>query len=271
MLRNCWANMVAKTKMNEINIDLGETIMLKTHPLLCRLSRFEHFCNASAAVIVLIALACTNGCAPSNYGARGSTEPPVVGGPIHEAARIGDLEKVRALIKENPDLIFSTDSKGDTPLHWASCNSHKEVIEFLLANKANINAVDSGGLTPLHCAVGGYDRKDVAELLLANRADINAKNSIGWTPLHFAAAKGYKDVVALLITHQADVNAKDNKGWTPLHDAAIAGYAEVAELLLANHADVNAVDNRGSTPLHEATTRGNRIVAEVLRNHGGHE
>jgi len=257
--------------MKESNIDLGVTILLKPHSLFSRLCHFQNFRSASAAVVVLIALAFAEGCAPGNYGPRRPMEPPVVGGAIHQAARIGDLEKIKALLKDDPDLVFSKDSKGDTPLHWAACNSHKEVIEFLLANKASVNAVDIGGLTPLHCAVGGYDRKDVVELLLANSSDVNAKNSIGWTPLHFAAAKGYKDVVELLLTHHADVNAKDNKGWTPLHDAAIAGYADVAELLLDNQADVNAVDNRGSTPLHEAATRANWSVAELLRKRGGHE
>ena len=38
------------------------------------------------------------------------------------------------------------------------------------------------GLTPLHCGAR-YDHKNVAELLLANRADINAKNNGGFTPL----------------------------------------------------------------------------------------
>ena len=33
-------------------------------------------------------------------------------GEIHDAAKNGDLEKVKALIKANPDLVFSKDSFG---------------------------------------------------------------------------------------------------------------------------------------------------------------
>jgi ankyrin repeat protein len=41
-------------------------------------------------------------------------------------------------------------------------------------------------------------------LLLANKADVNAKNNEGWTPLHEAVAcekNGCKDVVKLLRQH----------------------------------------------------------------------
>ena len=38
-------------------------------------------------------------------------------GEIHDAAKDGDLEKVKALLKDNPDLVFSKDNDGATPLH----------------------------------------------------------------------------------------------------------------------------------------------------------
>ena len=42
-------------------------------------------------------------------------------GEIHDAAKDGDLEKVKALLQSNPDLVFSKDDKyGATPLHWAA-------------------------------------------------------------------------------------------------------------------------------------------------------
>jgi len=43
--------------------------------------------------------------------------------------------------------------------------------------------------------------KDVVELLLANKADVNAKDNSGKTPLHIAVSKGHKDVVELLRQH----------------------------------------------------------------------
>jgi len=41
---------------------------------------------------------------------------PTACGEIHEAARDGDLQKVKALLKDNPELIVSVDRGCQTPL-----------------------------------------------------------------------------------------------------------------------------------------------------------
>ena len=72
------------------------------------------------------------------------------GGQIHDAAESGDLEKIKLLLKGNPDLVFSKDTDGRTPLHYAASCTNKEVVELLLADKADVNAKDNDGRTPLH-------------------------------------------------------------------------------------------------------------------------
>ncbi len=189
---------------------------------------------------------------------------------IHKAASGGDLEKVKALLKDNPDLVFSKDRVGKTPLYLAAVTGHKDVVKFLLASKADVNAKDISGQTPL-CGVALSGHKDMVELLLASKADVNAKANNGHTPLHEAAYGGNKDVVELLLASKADVNAKANRGQTPLHEAAFGGNKAVAELLLASKADINAKDGQGKTPLYWAVVRGKKDVAELLRQHGGQE
>jgi ankyrin repeat protein len=225
------------------------------------------------------------------------------GGEIHAAAECGDLEKVKALLKDNPALVFSKGCEGSTPLYWAVMRGHKDVAEFLLANKADVNAKNERGNTPLHAAAleGHSDvtelllahnayvnaknkygalplhwaahliHKDVAELLLANGAKVNAKDQNGQTPLHWVGTYGPKDMVELFLAHKADVNVKDNKGWTPLYCAAMMGHKDMAELLLANNAHVNARDSEGKTPLHMAAYFSHKDVAEFLHQHGGQE
>jgi len=121
-------------------------------------------------------------------------------GEIHDAAKNGDLGRVKALVKDNPDLVFSTDNDGWTALHYAAFNGKKDVAELLLADHADVNAKDNKGLTPLHFAAG-RDHRDVVELLLANNADVNAKANNGATPLDLAGGGGHKDVVELLRLH----------------------------------------------------------------------
>jgi len=132
-------------------------------------------------------------------------------GEIHEAAKQGDLAKVEALLKDNPNLVSSKDNNvlvidgsiSQTPLHYAVSQGHKDVVAFLLANKADANVKNKYDATPLHLAAS-ESHKDMVELLLANKADVNAKNNEGWTPLHEAVAcekNGCKDVVKLLRQH----------------------------------------------------------------------
>jgi ankyrin repeat protein len=115
-------------------------------------------------------------------------------GEIHDAAKAGDLEKVKVLLKDNSDLVNSKDDNGNTPLLLAVANDHKDVAEFLLVNKAEVNAKATNGVTPLHLAAS----KDMAELLIANKADVNATNNDGWMPLQFALLLRHKDVTELL-------------------------------------------------------------------------
>ena len=88
--------------------------------------------------------------------------------PWHEAAEAGNLEKLRALLKDNPDLVFSKDGHGWTPLHHAAEEGYKGPMELLLAHKAEVNARTNNGETPLHLAAY-WAYKDLVKLLLAGR------------------------------------------------------------------------------------------------------
>ena len=74
------------------------------------------------------------------------------------------LRNILVLLQGDPDLAFSKDEYGASPLHWAAETGQRDVVEFLPANKAEVNAKDDKGETPFHwAALMGH--KDVAELL----------------------------------------------------------------------------------------------------------
>lgn len=167
-----------------------------------------------------------------------SSEWKALSQTFHDAAGSGDLEKVKAMLKDNPNLVFSRIvNLGDTPLHAAAGHGHKHVVELLLAKGADVNVVDQNGQTPLHDTAGN----------------------------------GHTDVVRLLLAKGADVHAKMHYDLTPLHMATIHGHKDMAELLLANKATVNAKDSGGKTPVQAAAGKGHKEVVELLRKHGGHE
>jgi ankyrin repeat protein len=74
---------------------------------------------------------------------------------IHDAATLGDLQRVKALVAEHPDLVSSTaNTFGNTPLMYAAIYGHKDIARFLLANKADVNARNRDSKTALHWAAG---------------------------------------------------------------------------------------------------------------------
>jgi len=88
-----------------------------------------------------------------------------------EAVLEGDLKEAKALLKHNPDLVFSKDHEGRTPLHAAAWQGHKNVAELLLANHAEVNLEGNHGRTPLQLAAH-QGHKEMVELLLANGAEV---------------------------------------------------------------------------------------------------
>src|SRR5580765_1919052 len=124
---------------------------------------------------------------------------------ICDAVKGNDLEKVRSLLKNNPDLVFSNNVSGMTPLHWAASGlHHKEIVELLLANKADVNATNKFGMTPLYFAAYCGD-SEVAEMLLQSNANINARGGNGSTPLAEAVSHGHGKVAELLLKANAAV------------------------------------------------------------------
>jgi len=162
---------------------------------------------------------------------------------IHEAAEAGNIEAVKQHLDGGAHVNAKSES-GWTPLHTAAARGHKEIVELLIVEGADVNAGDKI-ITPLHLAAF-HGQPEIAELLIAKGADVNARDSIGGTPLHDAALRGRKEIAELLIANGADVNAKSDIGETPL-DWANMGY-------------------KGEPPEDKAVKK---ETADLLRKHGG--
>ena len=60
-------------------------------------------------------------------------------GPIHDAARNGDLEVVQTQLNKGVDVDAKNTAMGDTPLHHAAANGHEEIVKLLIAKGADVN------------------------------------------------------------------------------------------------------------------------------------
>src|SRR4029079_2049413 len=113
---------------------------------------------------------------------------------IFTAVMEGDLQKLKALLESDPDVVCKKDTAGWTPLHYAAHWNQKDMVDVLLANGAEVNVRATDGLEPLHIAVAqGF--KDIVELLLSKNAAVNAGDERGVTPLHFAVDEGQAGMV----------------------------------------------------------------------------
>ena len=101
--------------------------------------------------------------------------------PLHMAAWNGHTEVVHILIGAGGD-VGAKDDSGSTPLHRCA---NSDVARTLLAASSAVNIIDDDGATSLHWAAGN-GHTEVVQVLLANRADPLAETFFGKIPLDLA-------------------------------------------------------------------------------------
>lgn len=104
---------------------------------------------------------------------------------LHMAAQ-GNNPNIIIYFKTKYNIsVFSQDSQGNIPLHWACYNSSEEAINFLLSYMDDINIRNNDGRTPLHVAVF-TEKPSLIKKLLKKGGDISIKDKEGKTPLSLA-------------------------------------------------------------------------------------
>jgi ankyrin repeat protein len=230
------------------------------------------------------------------------------GGPIHDAARKGDANKIKALLQQDSKLVSDKDNNGDTPLHVAALHGQVAAVQALLDGGSDANAKNNygpftpgdlwdkvlasnnhqdpvgvlsvhgddarymqNGYTPLHLAIFSIKHKQIVEMLVNKGADVNAQPASGATALFFAVIRDQKDDVQFLLDHGANVNLPDAYGDTALDMALRLQYGSIIQILLDKGADVNAVDQSQHRPLSYAMGMDDHKWADILRKKGAHE
>jgi len=91
-----------------------------------------------------------------------------------------------------------------------------KLIEFLLISGADVDWQDTEGWTPLHYA-SQANNTDLVQLLIKHKAQIDADDLFGNTPLYKAVfhCRGKDDVIRLLIDSGADPDKKNKHGVSP--------------------------------------------------------
>src|SRR5262245_54730061 len=205
------------------------------------------------------------------------------GEPVALALRDHDLERMRALLDAEPDLIAMGDKGSSQPIHWATMTRPLDAIDELLRRGADINARRMDGGRPIHLTNGDYFHRgwrDVPRNWPTTPAQVMAhlKARGASIDLPTACHTGDIDRVRDLLRQDPSLanRISDHEGCylgagAPLSNAVAAGRMDIVQLLLDHGADPNLPEEqyapRGRA-LYSAVYHGHYDIAKILLERG---
>uniref|UniRef100_A0A3B4WTX7 Ankyrin repeat domain 52 n=1 Tax=Seriola lalandi dorsalis TaxID=1841481 RepID=A0A3B4WTX7_SERLL len=186
--------------------------------------------------------------------------------PLHCALVNGHEVAAERLVKTvGPQIVNVCDAKGRTPLHAAAYSGNVAGLQLVLAQGAEVNAVDHCDCSALMVAADCGQTMAVEFLLHKAKPELTLVDVNNNTALHLACSKGHEMCALLILGEISDsslINATNSALQMPLHIAAKKGLATVVQVLLSRGAAVMAVDEEGRTPALACAP--NKNVADCL-------
>merc|ERR1719361_1697809 len=143
---------------------------------------------------------------------------------LYKACESGNLPHVQYFISLDNELIDMPNNNGDTPLYISCVKCWPCIIRELIKNKADINAANKDGNTPIFAACNS-DRPRAcgnpkfAEILLAtNRVKMNVVNKEGDSLIIHCCRLGHKKILELLLNYIED------KDFVCNHKSKLSGF-----------------------------------------------
>jgi ankyrin repeat protein len=187
---------------------------------------------------------------------------------LHAAAAKGDVAEVRRLAAARADLN-ARDRRGRTPLHVAVFARQRAAIQALADAGADINLLEHDRYDGITIAAVADD-VETLRLLLKNGANPRLVTSrYDGTALIAAAHLGHDGVVRELIRAGAPLDHVNNLHWTAVIEAIVLGnggkrHQETLRALVEAGADLRLADAQGRTPLQLARMRGYAAMVAML-------
>lgn len=144
-----------------------------------------------------------------------------------------------------------------SPFHQAAFMGDIEKLKELTASTKDLDAYQQYGLTPLHCAILG-ENLDAVEFLLQAGARIDVLTPRGHSALHFAALTGKRELLELCVESGLDLNKPESTGYTPLHFAMVQEQLFNAQYLIEKGANPLLADIHGVSSLAIGTALANQ-------------
>ncbi|MEO7501226.1 MAG: ankyrin repeat domain-containing protein [Gemmatimonadaceae bacterium] len=207
------------------------------------------------------------------------------GESVASAIRERDLQKIRGLLDETPELLHAADMNGNQPIHWAVMTRQLDVIDELLERGADIDARRSDGARPVQLFNGDYSYRGwqhAPESTVTTPREVltHLLDRGAYCDICTAAHMGNLERVSeLLHEDPSRVNRLDDYvtyyvgSGSALRNAAAKGHLEIVRLLLERGADPN-LPEEGIAPrggaLYSAVYGRHFDVAKVLLENGAY-
>lgn len=174
------------------------------------------------------------------------------------------------LIAQDPELTSATYKTNTTLLMDACAQGSVKAARLLLEKKADPNAKERGGMTPLifcACSEKTAPAIEIAKLLIEKGANLENYDDRGSTALIQAAGRANLDLIRYLVKSGAKLDAFNETGGPALVAAAGLTQPTSIELLLQLGARVDQPDHDGMTALMFAARTGSLDCIKALLNH----
>jgi len=196
-------------------------------------------------------------------------------GKLLQAVKTQNLADVKRVLRaESPN---ERDPYHQTVLHHAcGVSANVEIAKLLIRKKADVNAQDRNGWTPLHCAASERQLQICEMLLHSDNIDVGILNKDGTSVLHYLARNNpnspeqaqYEEVLRLYIEKRGDIDSQSKHGESALHQSCLRGNITVVKFLLKNKAQINILNKIGETPLHYAVRASQKEIVQILLESG---
>lgn len=163
-----------------------------------------------------------------------------------------DREMFEKALQDDSEIL-AIDFLGRGPLHFAAKEGNLEFLVRLIERRADVNAGDGDGNTPLHVIAGKRERCKVQDF---NAGALEVEEADAYWREYETRQERNAEIVRILIEHGADFNRFNNQQETPLSLAKGQENKKIVNLLLSH----SALDKREEPTMI-------RGLVETIRNY----